>query len=168
MRSGSNQRSGCMCTNQHTEKKLGRVKMAACGWGGWDLNSRFFAIRRFLWIHIYTVIERIIISTSFTRLSVILDWPHDIYTLRGSPVARDWRPAQWQVFYCVEKRNLYKIYLQSTVYIIRGCIYERCWYCHACVFGFQWFKSPPSGLKQGPASWTILVSLPLSKQSVQC
>ena len=89
----------CVLINTQ-EKKLGRVKMAACGWGGWDRNSRVFAIKRRLWIHIYTVIDRETISTSSTRLCVILDWPHDIYTLRGSPVARDRGSAQWQVFHC--------------------------------------------------------------------
>lgn len=87
------------------------------------------------------------ISTPITRLRVIPDWPHDIYTLRGSPVARDRGSAQWQVFYWgrVEKYNLNLTHVWCALWFILGCIYRRIWHCHTCVFGLILFKWPPQG-----------------------
>lgn len=113
-----------MNTNQHTEEKPARAKMAACGWGGWDLNSRLFAIKRLLWIDIYTVKERTTISTPFTRFRVILDWPHDIYTLRGPPVARDRGSAQWQVF-CCGKEAFKSIFIRGLRYLLFGFAFQN-------------------------------------------
>lgn len=130
-------------------------------------NSSFFALKRFLWILIYTVIERVPIST---RLGVFLDWPHDIYTLRGSPVARDRGSAQWQVFCCGPWKRRIEIGICARVvlFCVRGIICGRCWHCHVDVFGFKLFKwppSPPRGWNKARHFEQTLVSLLLPKHS---
>lgn len=95
----------CALINTERRSLVGRVKMAACGWGGCGSKLGIFRHKRFIWILIETVIEKIAISTYFTHLCVILDWAHDIYTLRGSPAARDRGSAQWQVAICCGRRK---------------------------------------------------------------
>lgn len=98
LRSGSNQRPGSMCADQHREEAGRRVKMAACGWAGWDLHSSLFRHQTIPMSPQTRSDRRVIIFASFTRLCAVPDRANDIDPLRGPPVARDRGPAQWQVF----------------------------------------------------------------------
>ena len=105
---GPTNQQGCyMCAHQHRKKKPARVKMAACGWGGCGSKLVSFAIKKVIWTRIYTEKENITIPIQFMHLRVILDWPHDIHTLRGPPVARDRGSAQWQVIVAGRENKSY-------------------------------------------------------------
>lgn len=106
--------------------------------------------------------RRTTISTPFTRLRVNSDWPHDIYTLRGSPVARDRGSAQWQVFYWgrVEKSYLNLTRVLCTFWFILSRIYRQIRQCRVCVYCFNFLKmTPPPGWSEARHLITILVSL---------
>lgn len=104
--------------------------------------------------------RRVIISTSFTRVCAISDWPNDIYTLRGPPVARDRGSAQWQVFCCGPWKRVIRSSISAcrTLYMMRYCVWSWCWRRRVCMSGLYSLKDPPQGLKWGPASPTNLVS----------
>lgn len=165
LRSGSNQRPGSMCADQHREEAGRRVKMAACGWAGWDLHSSFFRHPTIPMSPQTRSDRRVIIFASFTRLCAVPDRANDIDTLRGPPVARDRGPAQWQVFRRGPWKRVILIPIPAcrTLGIVRCGVERCCWRCHVCVFGVMFFKGPPhhhhlQGLKQGPASQTVLLA----------
>lgn len=91
--------------------------------------------------------RRVIIFTSFTRLCAFSDWPNDVYTLRGSPVARDRGSAQWQVFRRGPWKRVILINISTcrTLYITRRCVRRCGWRWHECVFGIIFFKGSPEG-----------------------
>lgn len=137
MYSVSNQRSGCICANQHTEKKLARVKMAACGWGGWDLNSRFFSVKRFLWIHIHTVIK----EYKFPLLSHVCVWfwidPMTSIHFVVHPLPGTEDQLNDRYFIAAQGSAWFKsIFMCGVRYKLLETIFTVCWHFHTDVLGF--------------------------------